>query len=111
MSALIYCPFADTATAEVIGAQLLDEGLIACINIGGPIRSLFVWQGEHGEAEEWPALLKTDATLLRKAMIRLEDLHPYDSPAILGWPCEAGAATSRWLAGLDGGRTDERQQP
>ncbi len=111
MSALIYCPFPDAATAEQIGAQLLGEGLIACINIGGPIRSLFVWQGERGEGEECPALLKTHVSLLHKAMKRLEDLHPYDCPAILGWPCEAGTAADNWLAGLDGGRTDEGLQP
>lgn len=107
VSALIYCPFPDPATAERIGGQLLDEGLIACINIGGPVRSLFVWQGECGASEECPALLKTDARHLRKAMDRLEDLHPYDSPAILGWPCEAGAATGAWLAALDGARADD----
>lgn len=111
MSALIYCPFPDSAAAERIGGQLLDEGLIACINIGGPIRSLFAWQGERGASEECPALLKTHASLLHKAMNRLEVLHPYDSPAILGWPCKAGVATGAWLAGLDTGRTDEGQQP
>ena len=34
MTALVFCPFPDAETAERIGGQLLDEGLIACINIG-----------------------------------------------------------------------------
>lgn len=101
MSALIYCPFPYAASAESIGAQLLDEGLIACINIGAPIRSLFIWLGERGESDEIPALLKTDAALLERAVARLEDLHPYDCPAIMGWRCDAvGTATKGWLGGL-----------
>lgn len=101
MTALIYAPFPDAATAERIGGQLLDEGLIGCINIGGPIRSLFVWQGTRGEAEEVPALLKTGAALLEAAVARLEELHPYDAPAISGWRCDvSGAATQAWLGEL-----------
>ena len=105
MTALVYCPFPDAETAQRIGGQLLDEGLIACINIGNSITSLFAWDGERGSAEEIPALLKTDAALLEQAIVRLEALHPYESPAILGWPCQAGAATRSWLGGLaTGGR-------
>ena len=44
------------------------------------------------------------AALLRTAIARLEVLHPYKSPAIVGWPCEAGAATREWLAGLNEGK-------
>lgn len=100
MSALIYCPFPDTRSARSAGQTLIDEGLVGCINIGGQVHSLFIWNGEQGEGEEVPALLKTDATLLERAIARLGDLHPYDAPAILGWPCVAGKACEDWLAGL-----------
>lgn len=101
MTALIYCPFPDAETAERIGGQLLDEGLIGCINIGGPIRSLFCWDGERGSSEETPGLLKTDGRLLDAAVARLESLHPYDAPAVMGWHCDSpGDATRAWLGGL-----------
>ena len=102
MSALVYCPFPDAASAHEVGQKLIDEGLIGCINIGAPVASMFDWAGERGEGEECPALVKTDASLLERAIARLEDLHPYEAPAILGWPCIAGKATAGWLAGLDG---------
>nr|WP_247711987.1 divalent-cation tolerance protein CutA [Qipengyuania qiaonensis] len=98
---MIYCPFPDAACAERIGRVLVEEGLIACINIGGPIRAIFSWDGAIGEGEEIPGLLKTSAAKLDHAVARLEQLHPYDSPAILGWRCEAaGAATREWLGAL-----------
>lgn len=101
MTALIYCPFPDRESAETAGRTLLDEKLIGCINIGGAIRSFFDWSGERGEGEEVPALLKTDARLLDSAVARLEDLHPYDAPAIMGWRCDvAGSATQAWLGEL-----------
>lgn len=101
MTALIYCPFPDSDSAEQAGATLLDEGMIACINIGGPIRSLFAWRGERSEGTEIPALFKTDSALLASTIERLEGLHPYDAPAIVGWHCDAaGSATRAWLGGL-----------
>ncbi|NNC53192.1 MAG: divalent-cation tolerance protein CutA [Erythrobacter sp.] len=107
LSALIYCPFPDRETALAVGGQLVDEKLVACINVGGPISALFAWNGEKGEGEEVAALLKTDSGLLDAAIERLDCLHPYVTPAILGWPCHASAGTQEWLAGLnEGGKSD-----
>ena len=101
MSALIWCPFADEASAAAAAAQLLDERLIACANILPPMRSLYSWQGERGEAVEVAVLFKTDAALLDKAIARLTSIPPYDTPAITGWRADAAApATTAWLADL-----------
>ena len=97
-AALIWCPFADAASAAEVAGKLLDERLIVCANIMPPMHSLFRWQGERGEAEECGALLKTDAALLERAARRLEQLHPYDTPAVVGWRADiASAATVSWL--------------
>lgn len=101
MSALIWCPFPDEESAASLAAALLDAKLIACANILGPVRSLYEWQGERGDAREIGVLFKTDARLLEAAVARLADLHPYETPAVLGWRCDAAApATSGWLASL-----------
>ena len=101
MSALIWAPFADEASAAAAAAQLLDERLIACANILPPMRSLYTWQGERGEAVEVGVLFKTDASLLDAAAARIAELHPYDTPAVLGWRCDAAApATAEWLGAL-----------
>ena len=102
MTALIYCPFPDEEAALVAGRKLVEEGLIGCINVGGTIRSLFAWDGAIGEGTEVAAIMKTDKALLASAIARLEGLHPYDVPAILGWHCDAaGSATHAWLGGID----------
>jgi periplasmic divalent cation tolerance protein len=101
MSALIWCPFPDEDSAAALAAQLLDETLIACANILGPVRSLYEWNGERGDAREVGVLFKTDASLLDRAIVRIAELHPYDAPAVLGWRCDATApSTAEWLAAL-----------
>lgn len=103
MSALIYTVFATREEARSVASQLLDEHLIACANVIGRVEALFEWDGERGEGEEIAILLKTHADRLDKAVARLEALHPYEAPAVLGWRADnAGKATAAWLAALDG---------
>lgn len=108
MTAMIYCPFPDVDSARAVGGTLLDEALIGCINISDTVQSLYVWNGERGEATECATVLKTHEDLLPQAIRRLEELHPYDTPTIMGWPCAAGAATAFWLSQLISDR-DERK--
>lgn len=102
-AALIWCPFADEASAAEIAGLLLDEGLVACANIVPGVRSLHVWNGERGDSREVGCLLKTRVDLLEVAVARLAALHPYETPAVMGWRCEAAAAaTLGWLGTLPG---------
>src|SRR5690606_34158659 len=78
VSALIWCPFADEASAAAAANRLLDEGLVACANILPPMRSLYIWRGERGDTREVGVLFKTDASLLERATARLAEIHPYD---------------------------------
>jgi periplasmic divalent cation tolerance protein len=101
VSALIWCPFADEEAAATAAGQLLDEGLVSCANILPPMRSMYVWHGERGEAREAGVLFKTDAALLDRATARLAEIHPYDTPAVLGWRADTAApATKDWLHSL-----------
>ena len=103
-AALIWSPFGDEESAARVANALLGEGLIACANILPSIRSLYIWNGERGEDQEVAVLFKTRADRLDAAIARLETLHPYETPAICGWRCDAtGDATRRWLETLDAG--------
>ena len=98
--ALVWCPFGDDASARHVAGRLLDEGLVSCANIFPAVQSLYVWNGERGENAETGVLFKTDSQRLDAAIARIEALHPYETPAILGWLCgSASSATVRWLCG------------
>lgn len=98
---LIWCPFPDEAEARSAAGVLLDEGLIACANIVPGLVSLYVWQGVRGEAGEVGLLAKTHASLGETAIARLEQLHSYQTPAIIGLQTDKVAtATQEWLGSL-----------
>ena len=100
---LIWCPFPDEAEARRAADALLNEGLIACANLVPGLVSLYVWQGERGEAREVGLLAKTHQSLAAAAIAKLEQLHSYQTPAIIGWKSDrVGAAAGTWLADLTG---------
>jgi len=99
--ALVWCPFPDGETAEIVAGLLIDEGLIACANMIGQIVSVFAWQGKRERTTETGVVLKTNSALLDRAIMRLAALHPYEEPAITGWVCDGAApATISWLGAL-----------
>lgn len=102
MGALIYCPFPDRPSAREASATLLDEGLVACSNILGPIESHFLWEDRLETAEEVGVIFKTQEPSLKDAIERLGELHPYDIPAIIGWNCDVvHPSTAMWLGSLN----------
>ena len=98
-AALIYTPLPDLDTAREIAGILLDERLIACANILGPIESVFIWNGQRDSATETAVLFKTTCDQIETAVTRLAALHPYKTPAIVANVCDAAHPdTLTWLA-------------
>lgn len=84
--------------AETIAGALLDERLAACVTIGGPIRSVYRWQGRLADDREWQLVIKTRAALFDALADRVRALHSYDVPEIIGLPVTAGSPTYlEWL--------------
>ena len=84
--------------AETIATALLDERLAACVNIGGPIRSLYRWQGRIADDREWQLVIKTRSDLFDALADRVRVLHSYDVPEIIGLPVTVGSpAYMEWL--------------
>ncbi|MEL6530691.1 MAG: divalent-cation tolerance protein CutA [Pseudomonadota bacterium] len=101
VAALAWCPFPDRDSARLAAEALLDEQLIGCANIIGEVESVFSWSGERGSSVEVAVLFKTNSELLEAMIARLGQLHPYDTPAITGWHCDAAhAATKQWLGNI-----------
>ncbi|MBB34351.1 MAG: divalent-cation tolerance protein CutA [Hirschia sp.] len=97
----INCP--DENVAQHIGETLVRSRLAACINIEGPISSIFWWEGEVERGEEWVLLAKAPAANWSKIEAEVADLHPDEVPAILAIPCvQANARYSDWLKSVSG---------
>ena len=85
--------------ASRIGTALVAERLAACVNVVGPIRSIYRWRGTIEEAEEWQLVAKARAADLPAVEARVRALHSYEVPEILALPVYGGSAA--YLAWLD----------
>lgn len=74
---------ADKEAARRLAASLLADKQIACAQITGPITSLFRWQGENTEAEEWQLVVKTTTERAEIVAEEIARLHPYTVPEII----------------------------
>jgi periplasmic divalent cation tolerance protein len=69
-------------TLEKIGRLLLEKRLVACLQIIGPVRSIYWWKGRLEEAEEWIGIMKTRRELYFDVEKEIRALHPYEVPQI-----------------------------
>jgi periplasmic divalent cation tolerance protein len=91
---------ANKEEAEKIAQCLLDEKLIACANIVGPVSSLFWWKGKIERAEEYVLIMKSNMNLFEKLSKRVKALHSYEVPEIIALPIVIGyKAYMEWLDG------------
>jgi len=84
----VYAIFANAEEAERIGRTAVEERLAACINILGPVRSIYRWQGAIETAEEFAAIFKTSHAQADALITRIAALHSYDVPCIATWPID-----------------------
>lgn len=77
--------------AEKIAQHLLNERLIACANIVGPVTSIFRWSGKKEKSEEYLILMKSHQDLFKKLEEAVRALHSYQVPEILVLPIVDGS--------------------
>jgi periplasmic divalent cation tolerance protein len=96
---LIYITCANQTEADIIGRALVDERLVACVNILPGMRSLYRWQGKVESAEETVLIAKTATTRFADVESRVKRLHSYTVPCIVALPVITGSADYlAWIA-------------
>jgi periplasmic divalent cation tolerance protein len=84
----VYALFANAEEAERIGRIVVEERLAACVNLLGPVRSIYRWQGTIESADEAAAIFKTSGDSADALITRIAGLHSYDVPCIVTWPID-----------------------
>lgn len=88
----------DAEDASRIARALVDEKLCACVNVVGPIRSVFKWEGKVCDEAEALLVIKTRGALFDRLCGRIRELHSYDVPEVIALPIVAGNdAYLRWI--------------
>jgi periplasmic divalent cation tolerance protein len=87
--------------AERLARSIVDARLAACVQVVGPIRSVYRWQGEVCAEQEWQCLAKTTSERVDPLVEHIRAIHSYDLPEIIATPITGGSAD--YLAWLSAG--------
>lgn len=77
--------------AEEIAKFLVEERLAACVQILGPISSIYLWEGKVERTREWLCLIKSKKYLYSRVESALKQRHPYRIPEIIAIPVVIGS--------------------
>jgi periplasmic divalent cation tolerance protein len=77
--------------AEEIANQLVQRRLAACVNIIGPIRSIYRWKEKIEHEQEYLLVIKTTADRASALGAAFAELHPYELPEHVELAIEGGS--------------------
>jgi periplasmic divalent cation tolerance protein len=96
---LILTTLPDETSAQTMARRLVDACRAACVSVGGPVHSLYHWQGKTETSREWTLTVKTNAASYPAVEALLLESHPYELPEIIAVPITAGHAPYlAWIA-------------
>jgi len=90
---------AAAADAEALARSIVAARLAACVQVVGPIRSIYRWHGEVCAEQEWRCEAKTTTERVDALVEHIAANHPYELPEIVTLPIVAGSRPYLdWLA-------------
>jgi periplasmic divalent cation tolerance protein len=87
---LVLCNCPGRETALNMANHLVEQGLAACVNISGPVTSVYKWEGSLETTDEATLLIKTTQQRYTDLERELLSKHPYELPEIIAVPVERG---------------------
>ncbi len=85
--------------AELLAKKLVEDRLVACAQIEGPLKSVYWWEGKPDSSSEWRVTLKTRAANYREVEKMIKKHHTYDLPQIVATPIVL--ASQEYLSWID----------
>lgn len=89
---MVYMTAANRTEAETLAEVLVTERAAACVNVLGPIASVYRWMGQVEHAEEVALIAKTTAGAYAQLEALVKQNHSYECPCIVAWPLHHGHA-------------------
>jgi periplasmic divalent cation tolerance protein len=78
--------------AQRIARGIVEARVGACVQIVGPVGSVYRWDGEVRVEQEWQLWIKTTAAAVDALIAHIEADHPYDVPEVVAIAVTAGSA-------------------
>ena len=93
--------------AQKIAQYLVEQKLAACVQIIGPITSIYHWKKKLENTQEWLCLIKTRDDLYNKVESAIKNEHSYETPEIIAVPIVKGSKEYlQWIQEETGKKTE-----
>ncbi len=84
--------------AKKIAHSIVGKRLAACVQVIGPITSVYWWKDKIEEAGEWLCVMKSRQSLYSGLEKAIREIHPYEVPEIISVPIAGGGKSYlEWL--------------
>lgn len=98
----------DAEAGLALAHSLVSRQLAACVQILGPMTSVYAWQGQTQQGDEWLLLIKTTEDAFDNLVAAIRAEHSYEVPEILGVPVtHALGEYAAWVRKGSDGISDE----
>ncbi|MET1160837.1 MAG: divalent-cation tolerance protein CutA [Thermoprotei archaeon] len=87
---LILITTSTTEEARKIAHKLLEEKLVACVNIVEEVESMYWWKGKIEKSSESLLIIKSRIEKLNEVIKLVKEIHSYTVPEIIAIPIIAG---------------------
>lgn len=95
---VVLTTIASSEKADQLASALVERRLAACVNIVGPVRSIYRWKGDIEREQEYLLIIKTTAERAAELAAAFAELHPYEVPEHVELTIEGGGAEYlQWL--------------
>ena len=95
---LAYVTAKDKAEAQRLAQGLLEQRLVACVNVLEGMNSFYWWKGRIEQGQETVLLLKTRSDKTQQINEWIKSFHSYETPCVLFLPITGGnPAYLQWL--------------
>jgi periplasmic divalent cation tolerance protein len=83
--------------AAACARHLIERRLAACVQIDGPVTSIYRWQGVMETAEEFRCTCKTSVARAAACSAAILGVHEYATPELLVVVAQASPAYAAWV--------------
>lgn len=90
-TAVVYMTARDREEALRIARTLVEERLVACVNVLAGVTSVYWWEDAVQENREVALIAKTKESLVGAVARRVKELHSYECPCVVSWSIDAGS--------------------
>jgi periplasmic divalent cation tolerance protein len=87
---IIFITASSSEEAKTIATALVEDKLVACVNIIPQIRSIYWWEGKVCQDDEVMLVSKTKRALFTSIVDQVKSLHSYKVPEIIAFSISEG---------------------